>query len=220
MHPVLHDFVAPVAVMLCDRLSIQVVVIVGGLVSCTGLAISAYSKSITGLFFGYGVVYGKPVNVILNFYYVGFGLTMVFTPALVVCTIYFEKRRATALSLSLAGAGFGAFIIPQLVVYLLSVYGYRGAMFIMSAFVLHYCVAGAIFINTPDAEKMIHHNAHNSEKELSCIEKLQNRFIVIELFRDGWFMLFITSFIFNMMGSGPVTTLIVHYSEEFLVRLH
>lgn len=136
---------------------------------------------------------------------------MVFTPALVVCTVYFEKRRATALSLSLAGAGFGAFLIPQMVVYLISNYGYRGAMGIMSAFVLNYCVSGVIFRTPLEVSKP---PPLSHTYSVSCLSRLKSKLIVLKLFRDSWFMLFITSFVFNMMGSGPVTTLIIHYSEE------
>ncbi|KAL5112022.1 Monocarboxylate transporter 12 [Taenia crassiceps] len=153
---------APVAVMLCDKYSIQSVVIFGGLLSCTGLIIAALTTSISGLYAGFGLVYG-------------FGLTLVFTPTLVVCTVYFEKRRATALSLSLSGAGFGAFCIPQLVAKLLYLFGYRGAMLVMAGVVLHYCVSGAIFFTPPDSKRK---------------------------------------------SQGPVTTLIIHYAEEFGMELH
>ncbi|KAH9286344.1 Monocarboxylate transporter 12 [Echinococcus granulosus] len=197
---------APIAVMLCDKYSIQSVVISGGLLSCAGLIISALTASISGLFIGFGLVYG-------------FGLTLVFTPTLVVCTVYFEKRRATALSLSLSGAGFGAFCIPQLIAKLLHLFGYRGAMLIMAGVVLHYCICGAIFF-TPFSSKKGDQGAENSSaKHSSFVARIRAKFVFFEFFRDVLFMLFITSFIFNMMGSGPVTTLIIHYAEELGMEL-
>ncbi|VDD81977.1 unnamed protein product [Mesocestoides corti] len=206
---ILLTFVAPVSVMLCDKFTIQIVVILGGVISSIGLLISSMTSSPTVLFIGFGLIYG-------------FGLTLVFTPALVVCTVYFEKRRATALSLSLTGAGFGAFVVPQVVAQLLYRYGYRGAMLIMSAFVLHYCISGAVFF-TPISDRR---RKQNSQKEdlsstvtTSCFNKLKSKLLFIELFRDPWFALFILSFVFNMMGSGPVTTLIIHYSEEYGIEL-
>ncbi|VDK44887.1 unnamed protein product [Taenia asiatica] len=149
----------------------------------------------------------------------GFGLTLVFTPTLVVCTVYFEKRRATALSLSLSGAGFGAFCIPQLIAKLLHLFGYRGAMLVMAGVVLHYCVSGAIFFTPPDY-KGKSQGAEIIAKHSSFVARMKKRFVFFEFFRDALFMLFITSFIFNMMGSGPVTTLIIHYAEEFGMELH
>lgn len=140
---------------------------------------------------------------------------MVFTPALVVCTIYFEKRRATALSLSLAGAGFGAFCIPQLITFLLQNYGYRGAMLIMAGIVLNYAVSGAIFF-TPKEEiaNSTEDSVDTSNRSNSLRARIRSKLAFLELIRDGWFMLFISSFVFNMMGSGPVTTLIIHFAEE------
>ncbi|KAL5967076.1 Monocarboxylate transporter 12 [Taenia solium] len=199
---------APVAVMLCDKYSIQYVVIFGGLFSCFGLIIAALTTSISGLFVGFGLVYGKAI-----------GLTLVFTPTLVVCTVYFEKRRATALSLSLSGAGFGAFCIPQLIAKLLHLFGYRGAMLVMAGVVLHYCVSGAIFFTPPDS-KGKNQGAESIAEHSSFVARMKKRFVFFEFFRDALFMLFITSFIFNMMGSGPVTTLIIHYAEEFGMELH
>ncbi|VDO10789.1 unnamed protein product [Rodentolepis nana] len=193
---------APITVMLCTKFTIQYVVMAGGLLSCIGMIIAARTTSIWGLYVGFGVIYGL-------------GLTLVFTPALIVCTIYFERRRATALSLSLAGAGFGAFFIPQLITYLLQIYGYRGAMLLMAGIVLNYVVSGAIFF-TPIEEKVekTEDTTIALEKPASFLARIKSSFIFLELLRDGWFMLFISSFIFNMMGSGPVTNLILHYAEE------
>ncbi|VDM33211.1 unnamed protein product [Hydatigera taeniaeformis] len=198
---------APVAVMLCDKYSTQSVVISGGLFSCVGLIVAALTTSVPGLFIGFGLVYG-------------FGLTLVFTPTLVVCTVYFEKRRATALSLSLSGAGFGAFCIPQLVAKLLSVFGYRGAMLIMSGVVLHYCISGAIFFTPFDRSIKIQDAETTPTQRLSLAARIKAKFVFLEFFHNSLFMLFIISFIFNMMGSGPVTTLIIHYAEEFGLELH
>lgn len=153
-------------------------------------------------------------NLSFTLFDLGFGLTLVFTPALVVCTIYFDKRRATALSLSLSGAGFGAFCIPQLIARLLEVYGYRGAMLVMAGVSLHYCVSGAIFINPLGHSEKKRGVATSPSDSVSLITRFKSKLTFLELFHDGWFMLFISSFIFNMMGSGPVTTLIIHYAEE------
>lgn len=56
---------APVAVMLCDKYSIQSVVIFGGLFSCFGLVIAALTTSIYGLFVGFGLVYGKVISIFI-----------------------------------------------------------------------------------------------------------------------------------------------------------
>ncbi|VDN09606.1 unnamed protein product [Dibothriocephalus latus] len=202
----------PLAVSLCKRFSVQSVVMAGGIMSSIGLLISAFSTNIYCILFGFGMVYG-------------FGLTLVFTPALVICTTYFEKRRATALSLSLTGAGVGALAIPQLLVFLLKSYSYRGAMIIMSAITLNYCVSGAVFF-TPPREEEVEIKKNRLEKIRYDLEKrgkcggLRTKFAFLELLSDFWFTLFVSSFIFNMMGSGPVTILIIHYTEDFGIEVN
>ncbi|KAM7540104.1 hypothetical protein Aperf_G00000039110 [Anoplocephala perfoliata] len=192
---------APVTVMLCAKLTIQYVVMAGGFLSCIGMVIAARTTSLFGLYLGFGLVYG-------------IGLTLTFTPALVICTVYFEKRRATSLSVSLAGAGFGAFCIPQLVDFLLRLYGYRGAMLIMAGVVLNYSVSGAIFF-TPVDEKAKESDVVKTRlrKSASLMARIKSKVVFLELLRDGWFMLFIASYVFNMMGSGPVTALVLHFAE-------
>uniref|UniRef100_A0A0X3PH48 Monocarboxylate transporter 12 n=1 Tax=Schistocephalus solidus TaxID=70667 RepID=A0A0X3PH48_SCHSO len=205
----------PLAVALCKRFTVQSVVIAGGLINSFGLLISAFSENIYTILFGYGLVYG-------------FGLTLIFTPALVICTTYFEKRRATALSLSLTGAGVGALTLPQLVVFLLKSYSYRGAMIIMSGVTLHYCISGALFF-TPPNDGIV----EDMQSKRTRVEKirsdpgagrrcggLRTRFAFLDLLSDFWFTLFVSSFIFNMMGSGPVTMLIIHYTEDFGIEVN
>lgn len=55
---------APIAVLLCDKYSIQNIVIIGGLLSCTGLLISSLTTSLLGLFIGFGFVYGSAKSII------------------------------------------------------------------------------------------------------------------------------------------------------------
>ncbi|VEL21849.1 unnamed protein product [Protopolystoma xenopodis] len=209
----------PAAVTLSKRFSMQSVVISGGLLTFTGLLIAALSRHFVLLMIGYGFIYG-------------FGLTLVFTPALVICTIYFNRLRATALSISLSGAGFGAFLLPPLIVLLISLYGYYGAMLVVSGFTLNYCVAGAIFVSPlhtrlnpqpiekktpmgPDDPAKGECTPFVNGKEPRRLEQLLScGSVYIEILGDKWFSLFLFAFIFNMMGSGPVTTLVLHYSEE------
>lgn len=81
-------------------------------------------------------------NCALNIY-LGIGFGLIYLPAIVHVGYYFEKKRALATGLAVAGSGFGTFIFAPLSVYLLDEYGgWRGANWIMAGFVLNCAVLG------------------------------------------------------------------------------
>lgn len=50
---------APIASMLAERFSPRAVTLVGAFIACLGMALSAMAKSITHLYFSYGVMMGQ-----------------------------------------------------------------------------------------------------------------------------------------------------------------
>lgn len=69
---------------------------------------------------------------------------MAYSPTIVTVGQYFARRRALANGLSVAGSGLGNFAVPPLIRAALDRYGFGGAMLIMSALMLHVCLAGAL----------------------------------------------------------------------------
>uniref|UniRef100_A0A5K4ERN7 Putative monocarboxylate transporter n=1 Tax=Schistosoma mansoni TaxID=6183 RepID=A0A5K4ERN7_SCHMA len=194
----------PLSVSLSDIYSEQKVVMAGGILAFLGLLISALSDHFAFVFIGYGVIFG-------------FGLTLTFTPSLIICTYYFHERRATALSLSLAGCGFATMILPYFFYYLISQYGLSGALIILSAFSLHYCVAGALYFKKDFVKKTTESKLDSENIKLtlrSRIFRYLRLLLKIEIASGIWIKLFLFSFILNMMGSGPVTTLLIDYSKQ------
>ncbi|KAG5449217.1 Monocarboxylate transporter 12 [Clonorchis sinensis] len=210
---------APISVTLSNRFNEQIVVICGAIMCFGGLLLSAITEEFIGVAIGYGVIFG-------------FGLTLVYTPSLTICTTYFSRRRATAISLSLSGCGFAALSIPYLIVFLIDRYAYDGAMLILAAISLHYSVSGALYRDVPDDTKVIKAKIYRSECTsdtvrlktglLDRMRKLILRCIPVDactnIGRDPWILLFLFSFCFNMMGSGPVTTLLIHHAENLGYR--
>nr|CAH8858082.1 unnamed protein product [Trichobilharzia regenti] len=194
---------APLSVSLSNIYSEQKVAMAGGLLTFIGLLTAALSPHFTIFFIAYGAVFG-------------FGLTLSYTPSLVVCTHYFHKRRATALSLSLAGCGVATIILPYLFYFLISYYGLRGAMIILSAFSLHYCVAGALYYQREPKKDNVQ-DSEPSKVKLSIssrVVKYISRLLKIKVASGIWVKIFLLSFILNMMGSSPVTTLLIDHAEQ------
>ena len=69
---------------------------------------------------------------------------MIYLPAVVSVTLYFEKRRSLATGLSMCGSGIGTFIFAPLVEILVDEYGWRGAALIMGGLVLNGCIFGSL----------------------------------------------------------------------------
>ena len=103
----------------------------GSIVSCAGLALSTIAPNVPILMLTYGVIGG-------------FGLGLVYLPAVVMVSYYFEKRRALATGISVCGSGVGTFLFAPLATALLNEYGWRGANIIFAGLCLNCAVFGAL----------------------------------------------------------------------------
>ena len=121
----------PIVGGLVNKYGCRPVCIGGAFVSCLGLALSTLSTNVATLMFTYGVVGG-------------FGLGLVYLPAVVAVGYYFEKRRALATGISVCGSGVGTFLFAPLATWLIDVYGWRGANLIFAGLCLNCAVFGAL----------------------------------------------------------------------------
>ena len=62
---------------------------------------------------------------------------------------YFTKKRGFAASITSAGMSLGFFSTPPLIQFLISFYGWRGTLLIVSGIILHGCVVGALLRPPP-----------------------------------------------------------------------
>ena len=69
--------------------------------------------------------------------YTGMALGAMLTPAVLLVSHYFEKRKSFANGVSFAGSSMGQLCLPYILTYLIDEYGYRGAMLIYTAITLH-----------------------------------------------------------------------------------
>lgn len=123
---------APVAGMLVYYYPYRLIVFLGGMTATSGLVICHYAPTITFVYIGYGVILGA-----------GFGLVL--SPHLSIVGVYFNRHRALATGITISGGAVGTFAVGPLVQYLIDEYGLRGAFLILSAILLHLCVAGTLY---------------------------------------------------------------------------
>ena len=94
-------FPGPIASYFTNKYGCRLVTIAGAILASSGMALSAAADSIVILYFTVGVLTG-----------LGFGL--IYLPAIVSVSIYFEKKRAFATGIAVCGSGLGTFIFAPL----------------------------------------------------------------------------------------------------------
>jgi predicted MFS family arabinose efflux permease len=75
----------------------------------------------------------------------GLGLGLMYLPAIVCVTIYFEKYRSLATGIAVCGSGLGTFLMAPLTELLVSNYSWRGAFLLIGALMLNCIVFGILF---------------------------------------------------------------------------
>uniref|UniRef100_A0A8C5MYA9 Monocarboxylate transporter 12 n=1 Tax=Leptobrachium leishanense TaxID=445787 RepID=A0A8C5MYA9_9ANUR len=122
---------APLGSYVSNHVSCQMGIILGGLLSATGLILSSFATSLEYLYLTLGVLTG-----------VGFALC--YSPAIAMVGKYFEKRKALAYGIAMSGSGIGTFILAPVVQLLIEQFSWRGALLILGGFVSNLCVCGAL----------------------------------------------------------------------------
>ncbi|XP_023340234.1 monocarboxylate transporter 12 isoform X2 [Eurytemora carolleeae] len=122
----------PITASFTNRYGCRAVTIAGAILASAGLALSTLSNSIGVLYFTIGVCTG-----------LGFGL--IYLPAIVSVSMYFEKKRAFATGIAVCGSGLGTFIMAPVTKGLINQFGWKGAMLITAGLILNCIIFGAMF---------------------------------------------------------------------------
>lgn len=124
--------ISPVVCALTCCYGCRPIAIIGGLLTASSMIFTTFAQSVNGLCLTIGMLGSV-------------GLAMVYIPALLIVTFYFEKRRGLATGLAVTGSGLGSICFPPIMDYLLATYAWRGFLFIMGGLSLHMVFAGALF---------------------------------------------------------------------------
>ncbi|KAK4314823.1 hypothetical protein Pmani_013916 [Petrolisthes manimaculis] len=124
--------IAPVTGCLCRRFTSRKVSFFGGLLCSLGLVLASVATTMNQLILSIGLL-------------TGFGAGLTTTPGILIVSLYFEKRRAFASAICVAGNALGGFILPPLVDYLLGAYGLKGCFLILAGLQLHICAASMLY---------------------------------------------------------------------------
>ncbi|XP_064618464.1 monocarboxylate transporter 12-B-like [Liolophura sinensis] len=124
--------VGPITSALTNRYGCRNVTIAGAMVSSAAFFLATFSPNVDVLIFLYGAV-------------AGFGFGLMYLPAIVMVGYYFEAKRAFATGVAVCGSGIGLFMFAPLTELLVKEFSWKGALWIISALVLHGVVCGAAY---------------------------------------------------------------------------
>uniref|UniRef100_A0A8D2N1I7 Major facilitator superfamily (MFS) profile domain-containing protein n=1 Tax=Zonotrichia albicollis TaxID=44394 RepID=A0A8D2N1I7_ZONAL len=122
---------APVASSLCVQYTHRRVVITGGLLAFSGMALGFFGLNMVWLFATTGFLQGL-------------GISFSWTPAISIVSHYFSKKRALANAIASAGECAFAFMFGPFFQWLIGQYGWKGALLIIGGIQLNICVCGVL----------------------------------------------------------------------------
>jgi MFS family permease len=85
-----HHVIGPIVSGLCNKFGCRAVCIAGSIIACCAFILSTFSVNVNMLMLTYGVMGG-------------FGFGMIYLPAVVLCGLYFEKKRSLATGIAVCG---------------------------------------------------------------------------------------------------------------------
>lgn len=131
----------PAAAGLANAFGCRLVTIAGSLLAAAGFCGAVFAQNIVHLYISIGLFSG-----------IGFGL--IFLPAAVTISFYFERKRAFATGIAVCGSGIGGFLMAPCCQVLVNTFGWRGSFLILAGLTLNCCVVGAMFrpIEEPESK--------------------------------------------------------------------
>ena len=106
----------PIASYFTNRYGCRAVTIAGAILASAGLALSCAANSIVVLYLTIGILTGRDGYNLADIWLTkmwtkGLGFGLIYLPAIVSVSIYFEKKRAFATGIAVCGSGVGTFIM-------------------------------------------------------------------------------------------------------------
>ncbi|XP_060588291.1 monocarboxylate transporter 12-like [Ruditapes philippinarum] len=123
---------APLAGIITKKIGSRAATMLGGLIASLGFAAASFSSSIWMLVIFYGFVGGV-------------GMSLPYFNSLKTVTDYFDKRLALASGIAESGAGLGTVIFAPFTEFLVTRFGWRGTILILSGIVANIIVCGALY---------------------------------------------------------------------------
>uniref|UniRef100_A0ABM0M6B3 Monocarboxylate transporter 12-like n=1 Tax=Saccoglossus kowalevskii TaxID=10224 RepID=A0ABM0M6B3_SACKO len=132
---------APFIGVLNKKYGSKPLVLLGGLLCSIGLFASSFVNNLALLYLTFGVMEGL-------------GNSLIYGPSIVIVGQHIQKRHALANGMSYAGAALGMIVFSPIYQLLITEYGWRGALMIVSAINMNIVVCGMLMRSPPKVDNM------------------------------------------------------------------
>jgi MFS family permease len=193
--------------------------IVGGLSGIVlGRLIDRYGPKITfgvsGFLVGLGMVLSSQVNALWQFYIffgllLGVGMGVSFAPPMAITSKWFVKRRGLALGIVALGIGIGTVVMPPVITYFISAYGWRSAYLIVGFIAWIILISSAFMLKSSPIK-----NDASSYDKNGKSGNLNEEWDVLEAAKTKSFWLVLLSYAFWNLCLQMIMVQIVPYAEQ------
>lgn len=212
----------PISSILVNKYGSRPVMMVGGILCCTGMVGASFCNSVIQLYMCIGVIGG-------------FGLAFNLQPALTIIGKYFFKKRPIANGMAMAGSPVFLSTLAPLNQFLFNMFGWRGSFLILGGLLLNCCVAGSLMRpvgpqqapTKKDVEKAPVEPIASNDKKLSILQTI-NSYLDLSLFKHRGFLIYLSGNCIMFLGFfAPIVFLapyakhmgIDEYSAAFLLSI-
>ncbi|PIO74491.1 hypothetical protein TELCIR_03498, partial [Teladorsagia circumcincta] len=122
----------PLASAVCNKYGCRATAITGAIIAITGCTASYFASEMWHIIVSVGII-------------MGIGSGFMYCPAIVIVTMYFEKRRSLATGIAVTGAGVGTMVFSPINDYVMSRYGWRAVFLVFNGVFALCVVCGSLF---------------------------------------------------------------------------
>uniref|UniRef100_A0A914UI00 Major facilitator superfamily (MFS) profile domain-containing protein n=2 Tax=Plectus sambesii TaxID=2011161 RepID=A0A914UI00_9BILA len=163
----------PIASALANTFGCRKVTILGSLIASGGFLLSVFAPALPFLYITFGIIGG-----------IGFGL--IYLPAIVIVSHYFQERRALATGLAVCGSGIGTSVFAHVFRALLANFDWRRSLMFVAGIVLLCIICGAFFKSLEPSGEQVEEVAEIAvgyQQRVNSLEKVNGDSAING---DGW----------------------------------
>lgn len=163
-HTSTQSFSAFMASLLVKRYGFRLLIFVGGAISCFAFVLAWLSSTAATLVLTYGILGGL-------------GTGLVWTPGIIACSSYFDRKRAFATGLASSGSGAGILVIPFLSNNINYLYGWKSSILSFACLCPIISLVSMIMVQLPPSSdiKVQHNEDNNKQLHIEKFPLLQNK---------------------------------------------
>ncbi|TNN13090.1 Monocarboxylate transporter 14 [Schistosoma japonicum] len=162
-----YQMIGPFAAALTNKFGCRSVALFGCILASVSIFISALMPTVNGLIITFGILAGS-----------AFGL--IYLPALIAVSFYFNRKRGLASGIAVTGTPFGAVIFGPLAGYLIQLYGWSCTLIFFSAFMLHGICLSCLYRPLKPLNKLesLDLSKETDESITELIEEIQSNLMI------------------------------------------